>query len=281
MMPPEAPDAPLAPLAVVDSITRLDAGHRGGVVVAGSHGGLYCGWLASAAGVRAVVLNDAGVGLEAAGVAALAQLDTVGIAAVTVAHDSARIGDGADMLRRGRVSRVNATAAALECRVGVGLRACVESLRRASLPTGVLPSLTEGRFVLADRASFGIEVIGVDSASLVQACDGDRIVVTGSHGGLLGGKPQSAIRHPCLAAAFNDAGGGADDAGYGRLPVLDEMGIPAVTVSHMSARIGDARSSWATGLVSAVNKLAWRAAVRKGVTLQSAVRSLTLARGSA
>jgi len=278
MMPPAATHGAPAPLAVVDSITKLDATHRGSVVVAGSHGGLYCGWLASAAGVRAVVLNDAGVGLEAAGIAALAQLDSIGIAAATVNHDSARIGDGADMLRRGCVSHVNATAAALGCAVGTGLTTCVECLRMALPPSGVLPPVTEGRFVLADRASIGVEVIGIDSASLVEARDRDCIVVTGSHGGLLGGKPESAIRHPCLAAAFNDAGGGADGAGYGRLPVLDEMGIPAVTVSHVSARIGDARSSWATGLVSAVNKLAFRAAVRKGVTLQSAVRCFALAR---
>jgi hypothetical protein len=278
MMPPAATHGTPAPLAVVDSITRLDAAHRGSVVVAGSHGGLYCAWLASAAGVRAVVLNDAGVGLEAAGIAALAQLDKVGIAAATVGHASARIGDGADMLRRGRVSHVNATAAALGCATGTGLATCVACLRMASLPCGVLPRVTEGRFVLADRASLGVEVIGVDSASLVEARDRDCIVVTGSHGGLLGGQPQNAIRHPCRAAVFNDAGGGADDAGYGRLPALDAMGIPAVTVSHLSARIGDARASWETGVVSAVNELASRAAVRKGVTLRSAVRCLALAR---
>jgi hypothetical protein len=277
MLPGGRPVEP-APIAVVDSITKLDASHRGAVVVAGSHGGLYCGWLASAAGVRGVALNDAGVGREAAGIAALAQLDGVGIAAVTIAHDSARIGDGADMLRRGRVSHVNATAAALGCAVGAELGSCVQSLRMAPQPTGVLPPVTEGRFVLAGPASFGVEVAGVDSASLVEAGDRDRIVVTGSHGGLLGGQPQAAIRHPCLAAAFNDAGGGADDAGYGRLPVLDGMGIPAVTVSHMSARIGDARSSWATGVVSAANRLAFAAGVRKGISLQSAVRCIALTR---
>lgn len=270
----------LAPVAVVDSITMLDATHRASVVVAGSHGGLYCGWLASTAGVRAVVLNDAGVGLEGAGIACLKQLDRVGIAAAAVDHNSARIGDGKDMLRRGRVSHVNATAACLGCEAGTDLASCLAFLRIAPLPSGVLEPATEGRFVLSDRMSIGAEVIGVDSASLVELRDHDSIVVTGSHGGLLGGSPARAIRHVCLAAAFNDAGGGADGAGYGRLPVLDEMGIAAVTVSHMSARIGDARSSWATGLVSVANKLASQSGVSPGMTLQSAVRRLAVGRSS-
>ncbi len=268
----------LAPVAVVDSITKLDATHRGSVVVAGSHGGLYCGWLASAAGARAVVLNDAGVGLEGAGVACLAQLDSVGMAAATIGHDSARIGDGSDMLRRGRVSHVNANAAALGCVVGSDLASCVALLQAAALPSGVLPPVTEGRFALADRGSFGVEVIGIDSASLVEARDRQCIVVTGSHGGLLGGVPESAIRQPCLAAAFNDAGGGADGAGYSRLPVLDAMGIAGLTVGHMSARIGDARSSWATGVVSAANDVARQAGVRPGMTLQAAAHCLGAAR---
>jgi hypothetical protein len=269
-----------ARVAVVDSITKLNETHRASVVVAGSHGGLYCGWRASTVGLRAVVLNDAGVGLEDAGIACLEQLDRVGIAAATVDHNSARIGDGQDMLRRGRVSHVNATADALGCAAGMALVSCVAFLRAASLPSGVLPPVSEGRFVLADRASMGVEVVGVDSASLVVPQDKHSIVVTGSHGGLLGGLPASAIRHPCLAAAFNDAGGGADGAGYGRLPVLDEMGIAAVTVSHMSARIGDARSSWATGWVSAANRLAAQAGVQTGMALQSAACCLAIAQSS-
>src|SRR5262245_60888327 len=36
------------------SVTRLDASHRGVVLVAGSHGGIFAAWLAARAGVRAV-----------------------------------------------------------------------------------------------------------------------------------------------------------------------------------------------------------------------------------
>lgn len=220
------------------------------------------------------MLNDAGVGLDGAGIACLAQLDTIGMAAATVDYRSARIGEGHDMLQRGRVSHVNATAAALGCAAGADVAACLALLRAASMPSGTLPPITESRVVLSDGVGAGVKVIGIDSASLIGTQDRDCIVVTGSHGGLLGGEPASAIRQPCVAAAFNDAGGGADGAGYSRLPVLDAMGIPAVTVSHMSARIGDARSSWATGLVSAANVRAQEAGIAAGMTLQAAVRCL-------
>jgi hypothetical protein len=260
-----------APVAVLDSITKLRPANRGAAVVAGSHGGVYCGWLAAECGVRAVVLNDAGVGLDDAGIACLAPLDRIGMAAATVDCFSARIGDGQDMMRRGRISHVNATAAALGCTAGDDLASCLAFLRKARMPSGSLPAIAESRLVLTEGIGANVRVVGLDSVSLIAAQDRRCIVVTGSHGGLLGGVRASAVRQPCLAAVFNDAGGGADGAGYSRLPALDAMGIAGLTVAHTSARIGDARSTWATGVVSAVNDRAQRTGVCPGMTLQSAV----------
>ncbi len=61
----------------------------------------------------------------------------------------------------------------------------------------------------------------MDSNGDVHAEDTGHIIVTGSHGGLLGGKPETAVKHPVFAAVYNDAGIGIDDAGISRLPVLD------------------------------------------------------------
>ena len=47
----------------------------------------------------------------------------------------------------------------------------------------------------------------------------------GSHGALLGGKPETAIKIPVFAALYNDADFGIDDAGIARLPVLEARGI--------------------------------------------------------
>jgi hypothetical protein len=46
------------------------------------------------------------------------------------------------------------------------------------------------------------------------------------------------VKAPVAAAFFNDAGVGKDEAGLSRLPLLDRMGIPGMTVSSDSARIG-------------------------------------------
>ena len=62
--------------------------------------------------------NDAGVGKDAAGIAALAMLQERGVAAGTVAHASARIGDARDCWEHGVLSHLNAHARALGLKVG-------------------------------------------------------------------------------------------------------------------------------------------------------------------
>jgi hypothetical protein len=57
--------------------------------------------------------NDAGVGKDDAGIAALDMLEARGVAGGTVSHTSARIGDSQDMWDHGVVSHVNARARAM------------------------------------------------------------------------------------------------------------------------------------------------------------------------
>ena len=116
-------------IVAAESTTQLAPEVRGAVLVVGSHGGIIAAHLAASAGARAVVFNDAGVGRDAAGIAGLAYLERIGTAAATVAHTSARIGDGADGLERGVVSHVNALAAALGVVAGMRCRAAAERLR--------------------------------------------------------------------------------------------------------------------------------------------------------
>jgi len=263
-------DAAATEIVVADSVTRLGPAQRGAVLVAGSHGGVYAAWLAAKAGLRAVILNDAGVGLDRAGIAGLDYLDALPMAAATVAHDSARIGDGADMTARGIVSHVNAAALGLGCAPG---QTCMEAARRmlaAPLPTAKPPAFAETRHLV--RAEPGeVKVWALDSASLVRPEDAGQIVLLGSHGG---GAPENALKADCRAAIFNDAGIGIDGAGIARLPALDARGIAAATVRADSARIGDGRSSWNTGILSAVNARAAAAGGRVGMTAQALVRHL-------
>jgi hypothetical protein len=110
------------PLCVFDSITEAVGGPPGQVVVSGSHGGVSAGRFAIEARVRLAVFNDAGVGLDEAGIAALQLLQAHGIAACTVAHTSARIGEAASTWATGVVSHANAAALALGIRIGARLR---------------------------------------------------------------------------------------------------------------------------------------------------------------
>jgi SAM-dependent methyltransferase len=98
---------------LVDSITWLAQDDAGHVVVSGSHGGRSSAAFALQVPFAAVFFNDAGVGKDDAGIVALQLLEARGIAAGTVAHTSARIGDAQDAWDNGVVSHVNAGARAL------------------------------------------------------------------------------------------------------------------------------------------------------------------------
>ena len=70
------------------------------------------------------------------------------------------------------------------------------------------------------------------------------------------------------------SGGGIDDAGFTRLPELDARGVAAVTVSAQSARIGDGRSMFESGVVSRCNQAAWRSGAKVGMRLRDWVDTL-------
>jgi hypothetical protein len=102
----------------VDSISLADKRDQGRVVASGSHGGVPAGETAAAFGPGLVFFNDAGFGMEHAGVAGLAILQAQGIAAAAVSTMSARIGDGRSTLLEGFISELNESAYRLGGRIG-------------------------------------------------------------------------------------------------------------------------------------------------------------------
>lgn len=264
------------PIHVLDSITKLGADAAGAVAIAASHGGVYAGYLAAQARLRAVIFSDAGVGLDRAGIGALAYLDALGMPAAAVDHRSARIGDGSDLAARGSISFCNDTASKLGCEPGMNALACAKMMLGAALFAGEPPMYDEARTILRERAGEP-QVWGLDSNAGVRPEDAGTIVVTGSHGGLLGGKPETALRVDALAAVYNDAGVGIDAAGISRLPALDARGIAAATVDAQSARIGEARSTWESGVISHANERASSLGVRAGMTVPAFVDCIVAA----
>ena len=267
-----ADDGPL----VIDSVMRFGPDAAGRVCVGASHAGVYAAYLCATAGLRGVVLHDAGIGKDGAGVAGLHYLDALAIPAAAIDHRSAVIGDGADCFARGAISRVNAAAEALGLRAGMPAREAAALLHERA-PTAVRqpPPARESRFRLE---GFGAAPVwALDSASLLSERDRGAIAAVGSHGNVLGGRPETAAKADVFAALFNDAGLGPAGPGATRLPALDARGIAAATVSATSARIGDGRSTAADGVLSRVNASAARLGLLEGMGAPAALSLLAAA----
>lgn len=256
-------------IVIVDSVTKFSPADLGRVCIAASHGGAYAGYLAARAGVRGVILHDAGIGKDMAGITSLPYLDELGIGGATIGYKSGRIGDGQSMADTGVISHVNQAARAVGCMVGQSAMDCALAMRAIHVSGGEVPGYDEARFVLL-KAPGQPRVIGCDSTSLVKAEDVGDIVVTASHGDLLKESPSWGNRPDVLAAIFNDAG--SDNPT--RLPDLDKRAIAGATVSTESARIGDARSTYEDGIISHINKTARSRGARIHMTCRDFVQQM-------
>lgn len=75
-------------------------------------------------------------------------------------------------------------------------------------------------------------------------------------------------------SVFNDAGVGKDQAGIAGLELLQAEGLAACTVSHLSARIGQARSTLDEGIVSHANPLAQGMGILPGLPIRACLERL-------
>jgi len=116
------------------------------------------------------------------------------------------------------------------------------------------------------------QVILMDSITKVTVEDKGAVVVSASHGGASSG--EFALEVPLAAVFFNDAGVGKDNAGIIALDMLQKRGTAAGTVSHTSARIGDAQDMWDNGVISHVNEAAKNRGLSPGQSLRQALTKL-------
>jgi len=266
-------------ILTVASCSNVRAEHRGHVIVSGSYGGRYNAFNAAKWPVRAVIMNDAGIGKDNAGIVGLEFLDQIDMAAATADAQTCHIGDGDHMLAHGIISHVNRTATALGCAPGQSVRDCAERMRVASVPTVAPPPISDGaRFVMRDVPGEPV-LICADSIGMLQPDDTGRIVVTASHGALSGGRTDNIVPLGIRAVFFSDAGpgGGMDGAGIARLADLDRKGIVAGATSADSAPIGDSRALYRDGILSHVNGPATRAGGQVGMTLRDFIDGLVAA----
>src|SRR5882724_3536671 len=172
---------PAGQISTVSASSQVNAAHRGHVIVSGSYGGEYNAYHAGKWGLRGVILNDAGVGKDDAGIRGLPYLDQIGLAAATADALTCHIADGEHMLAHGIVSHVNRAAAEIGCRVGETVRACAERMRGAPVRSGELSAIAGGkRFVIRDIPGEP-RVIALDAAPMLTPDDAGAIAITGSH----------------------------------------------------------------------------------------------------
>ena len=114
----------------------------------------------------------------------------------------------------------------------------------------------------------------LDSIALITPSHVGAVVVTGSHGGLSAAHFVTALQDKPFAVAFNDAGGGKDNAGRVALHELQAAGVLALVYSHLSARIGEAQDGLNHGVVSGLNDLALTHGLQAGWRISDAVRHL-------
>ena len=237
-------------MLAVPTVTKLGPETAGAVVVGGSHAAIYTAYLTLRAGARAAIQHDASFGRDQAGIAGMKWAEQFGFAMAAVDAPPARIGAGAAMLARGVISAVNVHGAACGVQPGMSCREAADRLGTAAAPHSSPPDALETR---AEEALPGASrpIVMVDSIALARPSDAGGIVLSGSHGGT----PSDgyAAKIGMQLVFFNDAGFGADNAGIASLPILEQKGIAAVTVSAFTARIGDGRSTYRDGIISAVN----------------------------
>ncbi len=107
-------------IVIANSATSISGDNKNDIVVDGSHCGANIATdYVLPNGARGMIGNDAGIGLENAGIASLKILETQGIPAAAVAAMSAEIGIGQSTYDEGVISAANEVAKKMGVAVGM------------------------------------------------------------------------------------------------------------------------------------------------------------------
>ena len=116
-------------IIIADSATSVSEANKNDIVVDGSHcGANIAPDYIIPSGARGMIGNDAGIGLENAGIASLKILEEHGIPAAAVAAMSAEIGIGQSTYSDGIISTVNAVAKKMGVVVGMTAKEAADKM---------------------------------------------------------------------------------------------------------------------------------------------------------
>jgi hypothetical protein len=250
-----------------DSITFLDAFYKGtepsgrDIIVNGSYAGVFCAKIVAAFRPRAAIGLDCGIGKDGAGIAGLWYYEALGIPAAAVDVMSALMGDGLDVYVNGRISRFNQLAEDSGVRAGMPVAEAALLMSRDIAPVA---GVRTNRLVVKTNTA-GRSIVCTDGLAYALPEDtGRNVLCTGAHTGLSVVVYLKKFRP--WGFINSDGGMGKDASGIAGMAELDALGLPGASVSTQSARLGDGRSTYFDGIISAVNALGAAKGVRVNQT---------------
>ncbi len=231
-------------------------------------------------GVKAVFLNNAGIGKNQAGISGLPYYADEGILACAVDHYSAEIGVAADTWENGIISHTNTIAAKFGIQSGDSVQKAVakisENINQLSISQKELNVLSQNNKNKVDPKKQiqtqidGVSITVTDSITFLNESNAGVIVVCGSHGGVSAGYYAQKLH--LKAVFFNDAGIGKNNAGIKSLDTLSDAGILACTADCMSAEIFNGQDALENGIISVCNQLAKDKNIKERMTVKEAIK---------
>ncbi|HEX2162221.1 MAG TPA: hypothetical protein VHF88_10430 [Thermoleophilaceae bacterium] len=259
-------------VVAVDSAYHVaEANRAADVIVAASYCGVLPARFVAERAPRAAIGVDCAIGKDGAGIAGLWYLEALGIPAAAAAVMSVHLGDGVDVWRSGRLSRVNAPAESVGVTAGMAVaEACELLLERDPVAR---PADEISHRTVVETAPDGAQVVCTDSIAFGLPEDRDRnVLCTAGHTGrsavpyLLDVRPRGFV--------CSDGGRGRDDAGIAGLAIVEREGLAGAAVDALTARMGDGLSTYRDGVVSACNAPARERGVAIGQTAREAAGRL-------
>lgn len=257
-------------VVAMDSVGHVDDRNDvSDVLICGSHGAPCATQLLVWARPRGVFVHDAGIGLGDGGVNGLKLLDAYWIPGCAVDGNSARISDGRDMYESGTLSRVNHAAELMGVTKGMSVREAAQILLDRN-PAFRAPAR---RQIVVHSGEHG-SVYALDTVKYADERIAGGVLCMGSHAARAMADYVEEMTYRLAGVITNDAGPSKDESGIAGLAQLDGIAMPAAAVACATARVGDARSTYADGRISALNETASSLGIRRGETASSAAAKM-------
>jgi len=279
----ELPEA----VILLDSLGDLQPDNASPILVCASH----CGDNGTFARkvknchVKAVFLNNAGIGKNQAGISGLSHYEAENILACAVDHNSAEIGVARDTWESGIISHTNRLSEDAGIQPGDSVQEAVAKIINIIAPTCSthenenFESLTNEKKDSTSKVDLkkqvqtqidGVSITVADSITFLNENNAGDIVVCGSHGGVSAG--EYAQKRHLKAVFFNDAGIGKNNAGIKSLESLSDAGILACTVDCMSAEIFNGQDILDNGIITVCNQLAKTKNIKEKMKVKEAIK---------